>query len=482
VLAGPGDFAIGEERKAIMPRSLPPSPSVRFLQKEAKDLLKSHKAGDPACCPTLRYHYRFSRASDKEILAAEVSLQEVQHALALDYGFKGWSALKAAADTPERGVGGLFQSLLRDAASGGAADLHLEPMGGGVRVRQRIDGVLHEMTQLSRDQGLAVTDEVFRVCNLDAKDKQHPQDGRMLLDVEGRAIDVRVNVTPMMGGSSVVMRLLDRELVSLRLEHLKMEPAQEDLYRKQVRAASGLILVSGPAGCGKTTTLYASLMELRDPSRKIVTIEDPVEVIFEGISQMRIRPEIGLGYEDALRTALRQAPNVIMVGEVRSLTTAQLLVQAAVSGHLAFSAMHTNDCPSTIERLINMGLEPFQIVDAVRCVVAQRLLREICPHCKSEYQLGPDEVAALQLGDTDCGRPVYRGAGCEACRQTGYKGRGPVYSIMPMTPSVARRVADRDLESIASAAREDGWTTLREAAIRKLLRGETTVEEVIKFT
>jgi type II secretory ATPase GspE/PulE/Tfp pilus assembly ATPase PilB-like protein len=482
VFADSGNFAIGEERKAIMPRTLPQNPSVRFLQKEAKDLLKAHKSSDPSCCPTLRYHYRFSRAADEEILKAEVSLQEVQHALALDYGFKDWKAMKATAEATVPGAGELLQPLLRDAVAVGASDLHLEPGGDGVRVRQRIDGILHEMSQLSREQGLSVTDEVFRDCHLDAKSKNHPQDGRMLLDVEGSTIDIRVNVTPMMGGSSVVMRLLNRELVSLRLEHLKMEPEQEKLYRQQVGAANGLVLVSGPAGCGKTTTLYASLMELRDPSRKIVSIEDPVEVIFEGISQMRLRPEIGLGYEDALRTALRQAPNVIMVGEVRSLTTAQLLAQAAVSGHLAFSAMHTDDCPGTIVRLINMGLEPFQIVDAVRCVVAQRLLREVCPHCRREDRLGDEAVAALGLTDTDCGLSVSRGTGCEACRQTGYKGRGAVYSIMPMTPSVARRVADKDLASIGSAAREDGWTTLREAAIRKLLRGETTVEEVLKFT
>ena len=471
-----------------MPRSLPSHPSVRFLQKEAKDLLKAHKSGAPSCCPTLRYHFRFSRATDAEILKAEVSLQEVQHALALDYGLKDWKELKACVETQSTSstsggqvhdiIGELIKIAVRDRAS----DLHIEPMNADVKVRYRIDGVLHEMPPLSRDVGLAVVDAISRMCKLDMARTHLPRDGRMMLEVQGRKIDIRVNVSPVIHGNVVAMRLLDRGMVSLSLEALGMEPDQLALYEKQINAPDGVVLVVGPTGCGKTTTLYATLTALNDQSRKIMTVEDPVEFALEGIDQMPIRPQDGLGFEQALRSVLRQAVNVIMAGEIRNVGTAQLLVQRAFTGHLAFSTLHTNDCPGTLMRLINMGVEPWLVTDAIRCVVAQRLVREICEHCKTEYRPESGAFASLQLSADDRDRPMFRGGGCERCHQTGYSGRGAIYSIMPMTSSVARQVMNKDAEAIEAAATADGWTTLREAAIRKLLRGETTVEEVIKFT
>jgi type II secretory ATPase GspE/PulE/Tfp pilus assembly ATPase PilB-like protein len=253
-----------------MPRSLPSHPSVRFLQKEAKDLLKAHKGGDSSCCPTLRYHFRFSRAADEEILKAEVSLQEVQHALALDYGLKSWKELKAHVDAQAGPITGgdrtqdLITEMVKIAVGDRASDLHVEPMSNGVKVRYRVDGVLYEMKPLPRDAGQAVVDEIMRLCKLDPDRKDLPQDGRMLVEVDGRKIDIRVSVSPMIHGTAATMRLLDRTQVSLALDRLGMEPEQLELYKTQVHAASGLVLLTGPAGCGKTTTVYASLVSLND--------------------------------------------------------------------------------------------------------------------------------------------------------------------------------------------------------------------------
>jgi type II secretory ATPase GspE/PulE/Tfp pilus assembly ATPase PilB-like protein len=322
----------------------------------------------------------------------------------------------------------------------------------------------------------------MRMCKLDTNQRDLPQDGRMMLEIDGWKIDIRVSVSPVIHGSAVTMRLLDRSQVELSLDRLGMEPGQRELYDRQIRAANGLIIVTGPTGCGKTTTIYATLVELNDRRRKIMTAEDPVEFALEGIDQMPIRTEAGLGFEQALRSILRQAPNIIMAGEIRDLAVANILAQCALTDHLAFSTLHTNDCPGALKRLIDIGVEPFLVTDAVRCVVAQRLVRDICEDCRSEHKPEPGEFASLQLGDEDRDRPIYRGTGCEHCRNTGYRGRGAIYSIMPMTAEVGRQVMNQDFEAIESAARADGWTTLREAGIRKMFRGETTAEEVLKFT
>jgi type IV pilus assembly protein PilB len=471
-----------------MPRSIPTNPSVRFLQKEAKDILNTHKAGNKSCCPTLRYHFRFSRASDADILGAKLTLQEVQHALALDYGFKSWKELKgkveaeSTTNAPPTQPDKIIAEMIRIAVKERASDVHIEPMTNDVRVRYRVDGVLYEMKPISRDEGSAVVEQIMSMCELDLGAKDRPQDGRMMLNIEGRQVDIRANVSPVIHGSVVAMRLLDKTAVSFSLDDLCMEPDQLELYKVQVHAAQGTILVVGPAGCGKTTTIYGSLMELNDTRRKIMTIEDPVEFAIEGIDQMAVRPEAGLGFEQAIRSILRQAPNVIMAGEVRSPEVANLVVQASLSGHVVFSTLHTNDCAGTFIRLINMGVEPWLVADSVRCVVAQRLVREICKDCKMEHKPELGEFASLQLTDEERDLPLYRGAGCEKCNQVGYKGRGAIYSIMPMTPAVARQVEQKETEAIESAARAEGWTSLREAAIRKMFRGETTAEEVLKFT
>ena len=469
-----------------MPRSIPTNPSVRFLQKEAKDILNSHKAGKDSCCPTLRYHFRFSRSSDEEILNAKVTLQEVQHALALDYGFKSWKQLKSSVENSSpvasttNSAGKFIQDILERGVKGRASDIHIEPMTKTVQVRSRIDGDLRETALLSREEGLPIIEEAMRLAMLDPGESNKGQDGRMMFTVDGHRIDVRVNASPVIHGHSIAMRLLDRSQIDLSLEALGMEPEQLEFYKKQITRSHGLILVSGPTGSGKTTTMYSTLKALNDRSRKIMTVEDPVELALEGIDQIAVKP--GFGFEQALRGVLRQGVNIIMAGEIRTLETAQLLVQASLTGYLVFSALHTNDGPGTLMRLSNIGIEEYLITDTVRCIVDQSLIKLVCEDCKEEHKLEDGEFNSLQLSDDDRSRPIYRGKGCDQCSQTGYKGRGAVYSMLEMTPALARQVAKKDEEAIRAAAREDGWTSLREAAIRKMFRGETTPEQVLKFT
>jgi type II secretory ATPase GspE/PulE/Tfp pilus assembly ATPase PilB-like protein len=468
-----------------MPRSLPPRPSIVFLQKEAKDLLKKHRASDASCCPTLRYHFRFSKADDDQILKSKFSLQEAQHALALDYGFKGWKELKSEVEKTSGSLPlvpdapSLLGELIHKAIADNASDIHIEPMTEETKVRYRVDGILHELRTLSRESGQALVSEVANASMLDSDHMDRAQDGRMLINVDGRKIDIRVNATPVIHGSVVVLRLLDREPIDFSLASVAMEPEQLKRYKRQIARPNGVILFAGPTGCGKTTTLYATLSDLNTEQRKIITAEDPVEFAIDGIDQIPIRPDAGLGFEQAIRSALRQDPDVIMVGEVRNLGVANLLVQASMTGHLVFSTLHSNDCPGTLTRLVNMGLEPYLVTDAVTCVVSQRLVRKICESCKTEFRLQDGEFASLHLSDEDRSRPIFRGAGCKECKQSGYKGRTAVYSILEMTPEIARQVHKKDEEAIRSAARANGWTTLKEAATRKMLKGITTAEQVL---
>jgi len=468
-----------------MPRSLPPNPSIVFLQKEAKDLLKKHKASDASCCPTLRYHFRFSKADDEDILNAKISLQEAQHALALDYGFRSWKEMKTEVESAHGAAPGgpkpssLLEEIVLRAAREKASDIHIEPMTGETKVRYRVDGILHELRSLSRESGQALIREVVKASMLDGDRMDREQNGRMMIRVDGRKIDIRVNATPVIHGSVVALRLLDREQIEFSLTSIDMEAEQLERYKRQIARPNGLILFAGPTGCGKTTTLYATLSELNTEQRKIITAEDPVEFAIDGIDQIPIRADAGMGFEQAVRSALRQAPNVIMVGEVRTIGIANTLVQASLTGHLVFSTLHSNDCPGTLTRLIDMGLEPYLVTDTVTCVVSQRLVTTTCENCKTEHQFKDGEFASLQLSDEDRKRPYFRGSGCSECKQSGYRGRTAVFSILEMTPEIARAVHTKDKETIRNAARANGWTTLKEAAIKKMLSGVTTPEQVL---
>jgi len=488
VFADSGNFAIGEERKAIMPRTLPQNPSVRFLQKEAKDLLKAHKSSDPSCCPTLRYHFRFSRFADAEILKAEVALQEVQHALALDYGCKSWIELKTlvesvpSVEVQESGdpeAKERFRAIILDAVADGATDLHFEPKDHGVRVRRRVDGALYEMDSLSEALGQSVISEGMRGAGLDPEQRGMAQDGRFVIELDDGRIDCRMSSVPGSRGTVLAIRPIDTRTSVFALDRLDFEGDQEVRYRSLIGSGSGVVVVTGPTGAGKTTTLYATLNELNDPTRKIITIEDPVECLLEGIDQLPVRP--GFGFATALRSVLRQAPNIIMVGEIRDLPTAQVIIQASLTGHLVFATLHADTSPGAYARMNDMGLEPFLIRDAVRGVLAQRLLRRLCPNCKEAYVPDEEQLAHLGIDKTE-GRTLWRATGCDACKHRGYAGRVGVFSLLENSDSIKKTIMSKDSTAIAGAAKASGWLSLRQVAIKKLLRGETSLEEVIKFT
>ncbi|MBT3296145.1 MAG: type II/IV secretion system protein [Verrucomicrobia bacterium] len=475
-----------------MPRSIPSHPSVRFLQKEAKDLLKAHKSGDPSCCATLRYHFRFSRASDEDILKAEVSLQEVQHALALDYGFKDWKDLKEdveatptveMVDKGDPDASEVFRSIILDAVAEGATDLHFEPMDHGVRVRRRVDGMLHEADILAEALGQAVIAEGMRSAYMDPNQRSKSQDGRVVIELDDGRIDCRMSSVPSSRGTVLAVRPIDTRTPIFALDRFDFEDDQEERYRALIGSASGVIVVTGPTGAGKTTTLYATLSELNDPSRKIITVEDPVEFLLEGIDQLPVSSDFG--FDTALRSVLRQAPNVIMVGEIRDLPTVNIIVQAAMTGHLVLTTLHADTAPGAYSRMTNMGLEPFLVRDTVRGVLAQRLLRRLCPECKEAYEPDAEQVAFLGIDKADAGT-LWRATGCEACQHRGYRGRVGVFSLLETNKRVKEAIMTESAaaveEAIEEAAKSTGWLSLRDAAIRKLLHGETTVEEVIKFT
>ncbi len=471
-----------------MPRTLPQAPSVRFLQKEAKDLLKAHKSSDPLCCPTLRYHYRFSRAADEDILKAEVSLQEVQHALALDYGCKSWSDLRTlvesvptaelqASRNPEAKE--RFKAIILAAVADEATDLHFEPKDHGVRVRRRVDGALYESEALDEGFGQAVIAEGMRMGHLDPDRRDLSQDGRYVIELDDGRIDCRMSSVPGSRGTVLAVRPIDTRTPVFALDRLDFEGDQEARYSSLIGSGSGVVAVTGPTGAGKTTTLYATLNELNDPTRKIITVEDPVEYLLEGIDQLPVRP--GFGFETALRSILRQAPNIIMAGELRDLPTANIIIQAALTGHLVFTTLHADTAPAAYARLTDMGLPPFLVRDAVRGILAQRLLRRLCPACKEAYT--PDDELLPFLGiDKDEGSTLWRATGCDACKHRGYAGRVGVFSLLENSDSIKEAIMTKDSTAIAAAAKATGWLSLRDIAIKKLLRGETTVEEVIKFT
>lgn len=471
-----------------MPRKLPSSPSLRFLQKEAKDLLKAHKDGDPSCCPTLRYHFRFSRSVDDEILKADISLQEVQHALALDYGFKSWKDLKSAveshlpADSTDNGnakARKIFESIILAAVEDNATDVHFEPDGEKIRIRRRVDGVLYECDPLNEPLAGDVIAEGMRAAQLDLENLHFPQDGRYVLHTDDGRVDCRMSTVPGARGTVMAVRPIDIRKPVFELNRLASEGDQEERYRTLISQSHGIVIVTGPTGSGKTTTLYATLCELNEPSRKIVTIEDPVEYTFTGIDQIPVRKDFG--FEAALRSVLRQAPNVIMAGEIRSLETVNLLAQAALTGHQVFTTLHADTAPGAYIRLLDMGMAPFLVKDTVRGVLGQRLVRRLCPECKEEY--APDETEIAQLGPAgaEC-KTLCRAVGCKSCKQRGYNGRIAVFSLLEMNDKIGEAILSKNSSAIENAAKASGWQSLREVAMRKVLRGETTLNEIAMFT
>ena len=378
----------------------------------------------------------------------------------------------------------LLNMVLLSAIKDRASDIHLEPFEKEFKIRYRVDGVLYEMMPPPIQLARAVISRVKVMSSLDIAETRLPQDGRIELNISGRPVDLRVSTLPTMHGESVVMRVLDRGQVSLDLEQIGLRQQDLDMLRKLILKPNGIILVTGPTGSGKTTTLYSCLNEANNPMTKIITTEDPVEYNIDGIVQIPINDDINVTYALCLRAILRQDPDKILVGEIRDLETAQIAVEASLTGHIVFSTLHTNDAPSSMIRLIDLGVEAFLLTATVEAVVAQRLVRRVCLECKVEYEPTVEMLMELNLTPSDVqGRTFFYGKGCKECNNSGYKGRIALFEIMQMTDRLRDLImAGASTHEIQAMAREEGMNTLRDSGLIHIYDGITTIEEVVKET
>ena len=378
----------------------------------------------------------------------------------------------------------LINGLLTDAVRRGASDIHIEPFETELRVRYRIDGALLEVMKPPLKLKAALTSRVKIMSNLNIAERRVPQDGRIKIKVGKRVIDFRVSTLPVIFGEKIVMRILDKGNLTLDLKTFGFEPKAEKDLMTAISNPYGMVLVPGPTGSGKTTTLYSALSQVNTIDVNIMTAEDPVEYNIYGINQVLVRNEIGMTFAAALRAFLRQDPNIIMVGEIRDLETGSIAIKAALTGHLVLSTLHTNDAPSTITRMLDMGIEPFNVASAVNLIVAQRLIRRICKDCKAEHEYTSDELAALGMTDGELAEiTFYKGTGCSSCGDTGYRGRAGLYEVMELTPALRRMILQGgSADELKEKAIEEGMLTLRMDGIMKLRKGITTLEEIVKET
>ena len=394
---------------------------------------------------------------------------------------KGVDLESAAASQP---VARLLNSILFRAVRDRASDVHFEVFSDEFRIRYRVDGSLYGIEGPPKHLAIPLVSRIKVMSNLDITENRLPQDGRIELVIDGRAVDLRVATLPGISGEGCVMRVLDRSTVNLELAALGMIPEEEDALRALTQLPHGIVLVTGPTGSGKTTTLYAMLQEAKDETVKIITVEDPVEYDMQGIVQIPINDDIGVNYAQVLRTVLRQDPDKILVGEIRDEETATTAVEASLTGHTVFSTIHTNDAPSTVTRLIDMGVQPFLISATLEAIIAQRLVRTICPDCKQSFT--PDEEVLLELGsegESLRGSTLYYGKGCENCHHTGYKGRMGIYEIMRIDESIRRSILEgAGAQELRDAANRAGMRSLRQSGLRAVTEGRTTVEEVLRET
>jgi type IV pilus assembly protein PilB len=378
----------------------------------------------------------------------------------------------------------LINGLLSDAVRKGVSDIHIEPFEHELRVRYRLDGSLREVMKPPVKLKAALTSRVKIMSNLNIAERRVPQDGRIKIKVGKRVIDFRVSTLPVIFGEKIVMRILDKGNLTLDLQTFGFEPQAEKDLMTAIMNPYGMVLVTGPTGSGKTTTLYSALSQVNNIDVNIMTAEDPVEYNIHGINQVLVRNEIGMTFAAALKAFLRQDPNIIMVGEIRDLETGGIAIKAALTGHLVLSTLHTNDAPSTITRMIDMGIEPFNVASAVNLIVAQRLVRRICKDCKAETEYSSDELAVLGMQEEDVADiTFFKGAGCDSCDGTGYRGRAGLYEVMALSPSLRRMILKGESTAdLQKKAVEEGMLTLRMDGIMKLRKGVTTLEEIVKET
>ncbi len=427
--------------------------------------------------------------SDCSIHPVVASPEAIQKMIAKCYKNRSGSMILSDRDKParhikrmmgEQSVIKLVNDVILDAISGGISDIHFEPFEKEMEIRFRQDGILQVYRRVHSKFIPEVISRIKVMANIDIAEKRRPQDGRIHFEMDGEGVDIRVSTLPTEYGQKIVLRILDKSAVSLDLEQLGFAEQWLQVFSQFIKLPYGMILVTGPTGSGKTTTLYSALNMIKSPELNISTIEDPIEYKMNGIVQTNVKAEIDLTFANALRTLLRQDPDVIMVGEIRDGETAELAIRAALTGHLVFSTLHTNDAPSAVTRLIDMGIEPFLVSSSVSMIVAQRLVRKNCAQCLEEYTPNADLVERLNLPETT----VYKkGTGCFHCNNTGFDGRLALFEVLAVTENVRDLIKDKaDASAIRKQAVEEGMTTLREDGIEKIKAGVTTAEEVLRVT
>ena len=424
----------------------------------------------------LEEYYTEDKASVESILgsmhAGELNLENINE--------QNFGDLEKIAN--EAPVIKMVNLLLLKAILERASDMHLEPYKNSFRIRYRVDGTLHEVPDVPRGLHNAIISRLKVMSAMNIAERRLPQDGRITLNMGSRQIDLRVSSLPTVNGENLVMRILDRSMTKIGLDQIGMEADMMEQFHRILRKPNGLVLVTGPTGSGKTTTLYAALRKVYTPEMKFITTEEPVEYEMDGVVQVNIRPNVGLTFASSLRAILRQDPDVIMVGEIRDLETAQIAVEASLTGHLVLSTLHTNDAPSTITRLVDMDVEPFLVTSTVEAVLAQRLVRVICEDCKVEYR--PEDNLIREMGyepEQVDDVTFYRGRGCEQCNYIGYRGRLGIFELLVPSPEIRQMILEHQPTSvIGRRAREEGMRTLRQDGWRKIVRGLTTIDEIIR--
>ena len=427
-----------------------------------------------------------NRAYDESSASTEEAVDQLDY----EETFENILAVEEPEDlldaTDEEPVKRLVNSLLWQAAKDEASDVHIDPTPRDSIVRYRIDGVLQQVTVFPRQVHVTVVNRIKVVSRLDIAQKGLPQDGRSMVLIAGRKIDIRVSTVPTVHGEKIVMRLLYQDEKLMQLRQLGLAKYILNPYQRMVHSSGGIILVTGPTGSGKTTTLYASLAEIDHEARHVITIEEPVEYKLSGYSQIEVKPKLGLTFANALRSALRQDPDVIMVGEMRDTETAKIAIQSALTGHLVFSTVHTNSAPATITRLIDMGIEPFLVSSTIVGILAQRLVRRICPDCRKSYLPHPEQLRELGITEKNFSkikRSFYRGEGCDKCRQTGYRGRIGIHELLKITEGLKNTILkSSDSTTIKKQGLKEKMITLRRDGVNKILHGLTTVEEILSIT
>jgi type IV pilus assembly protein PilB len=425
---------------------------------------------------------KYYEASDQQLQSILKDMEETGEDVEVMEQEEDEAATQAQID--DAPVVKLINGLLTDAVRRGASDIHIEPFEHEIRVRYRIDGALLEIMRPPLKMKAALTSRVKILSQLNIAERRVPQDGRLKLKMGSRVIDFRVSTLPVLFGEKIVLRILDKGNLTLDLTKFGFEIKAEKDLMKAILNPYGMVLVTGPTGSGKTTTLYSALSRINTPEVNIMTAEDPVEYNLMGINQVLVRTEIGLTFAAALKAFLRQDPNIIMIGEIRDLETGGIAIKAALTGHLVLSTLHTNDAPSTITRMIDMGIEAFNVASAVNLVVAQRLVRRICKDCKTEHQYTDPELSALGTNLESLRKLTFmKGTGCDTCSGTGYKGRAGLYEVMALSPELRRMILrGASVVEIRDQAVSEGMLTLRMDGMKKIERGVTTLEEVVKET